>query len=219
MATLAPPPPRSERSARNGVDFLRDLGDVPWERILFDPPPGTVTADYYSAIDGRVGEMLVELVDGTLVANALGFWESVIGCNLMVPLWHAVKQRKLGFVIGAAGAVRLANGNGRMPDVAVYLRSDLPNGKLPKERVPQIPPRLTVQILKEDNTAAEIDKKLLEFFASGCRLAYVIDPKARTARRYTSPDDFNTIEVDGVLDGGDVLPGFELALATLFEEE
>jgi Uma2 family endonuclease len=106
-----------------------------------------------------------------------------------------------------------------MPDVAVYLKADYPDGKRPTDKVPQIPPRLAVEVLSRDNTPQEIDKKLREFFASGCRLAYVIDPRARTARRHTSPDEFTTLDDKADLDGGDVLPGFAVNLAGILDED
>ncbi len=227
MATLAPPPPPPPSTSaeparthvRNGREFLRSLGDVPIERVLFDPPPGTVTGEFYEKIDGRVHGALVELVDGTLVEKPMGMNESRIASVLIIHVGGHVLQHRLGFVAGEAGTVKMSGGNCRMPDVAVYLRSDYPGGKRPTQKVPQIPPRLAVEVLSEDNTAAEIDKKLAEFFASGCRLAYVIDPKTRTARRYTSTADSTAIDPDGTLDGGDVVPGFAVSLASLFDEE
>lgn len=218
----APPnaaPPEDRPRARNGAEFMASLGNVPLHRVIFNPPPGTVTGTYYDAIDGRVEGRLVELVNGTLVEKIMGINESRIASNLIVELGGHVRREKLGFVAGEAGTVRMIGGNRRMPDVAVYLRSDYPGGERPKEKVPQLPPRLAVEVLSEGNTADEIDIKLREFFASGCRLAYVIDPATRTARRYTSADSFTEVAADGTLDGGDVLPGFAVKLAALFEEE
>jgi hypothetical protein len=61
--------------------------------------------------------------------------------------------------------------------------------------------------------------KLAEFFASGCRLAYVIDPRTRTAQRHTAANESTTVPAEGELDGGEVLPGFAVKLADLFEDE
>ena len=131
-----------------------------------------------------------------------------------------VRRRKLGFVTGEQGPVRMTEGNRREPDLTVFLAADYPGGVRPdREKVSTLPPRLIVEVLSEDNTPAEIDKKLRELFASGCRLAYVIDPRARTARRHASPDDFAVIAVDGTLDGGDVLPDFAVTLADVLDDD
>ena len=48
------------------------------------------------------------------------------------------------------------------------------------------------------------------------RLVWYVDPKARTVRVYTARRDFKTLTIDDELDGGDVLPGFRLAIAEWF---
>ncbi|MEM7808510.1 MAG: Uma2 family endonuclease [Planctomycetota bacterium] len=226
MTTAAPPQRQhvssvtpTPRRVRWGDDFLATLGNVPIERVVFDPPPNTVTGEYYDAIDGRVDGILVELVGRTLVRKPMGMDESRIGMNFGIAVGPHVRKHKLGFVAGADGTVRMSQGNRRMPDVAVYLKADYPDGKRPTQKVPSLPPRLTVEVLSEDNTAAEIDMKLHEYFASGCLLAYVIDPKTKTARRHTSAREFTEIAADGELDGGDVLPGWSVPFAELFDEE
>ena len=148
----------------------------------------------------------------------LGNEESRIGGNFFGFVWTFVRNAKAGFVTMADGLVKMTGGNRRQPDVAVYLKADYPDGVRPTDKATPLPPRLTVEVLSEDNTPAEIDMKLREFFASGCRLAYVIDPKQQTARRHTSGDDFTIIELDGQLDGGDVLPGFEVKLSELLDD-
>jgi hypothetical protein len=66
---------------RNGAEWMAALGDVPLERIIFDPPPGTATeADL---LDKLEDDQLCELVDGTLVEKALGLFESVLAALLI----------------------------------------------------------------------------------------------------------------------------------------
>jgi len=47
-------------------------------------------------------------------------------------------------------------------------------------------------------------------------LVWYIDPATRSARVYTSPSAVTVVEQDGLLDGGSVLPGFQLSLRELF---
>lgn len=61
--STAPPPPAFDTVA----DLLHQLGDIPPERVLWDPIPGTATeADVIRHVDGEP-KRLVELIDGTLV--------------------------------------------------------------------------------------------------------------------------------------------------------
>src|SRR5262249_37738984 len=94
----------------------------------------------------------------------------------------------------------------------------VPKGQAAEARVWQTAPDLAVEVLSESNTSAEIDRKLRELFFAGCRLAWVIDPRARSAAVYTAPDEVTRIDESGTLDGGKVLPGFRLPLAELFAE-
>ena len=221
-ATAPPPAPAKVSSLPdprfNGRDFFASLGDVPIERVLFYPPPGTVNGAYHEAIDGRVDGVLVELVNRTLVEKPMGQEESILGVSLLLPVATFVKQHKLGHVAMADGIAKMSGGNRRQPDIAVYLKADYPGGVRPKENATSLPPRLVVEIISEGNTEAEMAMKLVEYFASGCRLAYLVYPETKTARRYTSPTQVTDIAADGTLDGGDVLPGFTVELASIFEE-
>jgi Uma2 family endonuclease len=55
--------------------------------------------------------------------------------------------------------------------------------------------------------------------AAGVRLAWEIDPRARTVAIYVSPEPpAAVLTAADTLDGGAVLPGFALPLANLFAE-
>ena len=106
----------------------------------------------------------------------------------------------------------------RAPDVAFLSRARFPGGKRPKGPIAPIAPDLAVEVLSKSNTKAEIARKLREYFASGTRLAWIVDPKTKSVRVHTSPTGSTRLDLAtrGVLDGGDVLPGFRLPLADLF---
>jgi Uma2 family endonuclease len=63
-----------------------------------------------------------------------------------------------------------------------------------------------------------MDDKLANYFRAGVRAVWYIDPATRSARVYSSLLDVQEISPDGVLDGGDVLPGLRLSLKALFAE-
>ena len=66
-------------------------------------------------------------------------------------------------------------------------------------------------------TKAEIARKLKEYFAAGSKLAWIVEPKPQTVRVHTAPEDFVVLGQDGWLDGGNVLPGFRLAVRDVFD--
>ena len=199
------------------ADWLHDLGDIPLERIIMDPWPGTATEKDLLVFAER-DKRLCELVDGTLVEKPVGYLESLIAGWLITELNNFIGPRNLGFVSGEAGMIRMISGRVRLPDVAFVSVKDLPGGKLPLDPIPSLPPTLAVEVLSETNTKAEIRQKLKEYFESGTKLAWIIDPATRTIAVFEqfSEEPSRVLHQDDVLDGGLVLPGFSLDVSRLF---
>ena len=220
---LAPPPPaatpvprRAAASRRylNGRDFLAALGDVPIERVMFDPPPGTATErDLLHYVDGDE-KCLCELVNGTLVEKPVGLWEGRIGMRLGSKMENWAEENDAGAVSGADSTLRMDGGNIRLPDVCFISIDRLPKTLAP---VPSVGPDVAVEILSESNTRREMTDKLAEYFASGTRLAWYVDPPTRTVAVYRDAGDpVRVLTEADALDGEDVMPGFTLPVADLF---
>jgi Uma2 family endonuclease len=79
-------------------------------------------------------------------------------------------------------------------------------------------PNLAIEVLSENNTRAEIDERLKDFFGSGTRLAWIVDPDQQRVEVCHSPTRRQLIGSGGLLDGEDLLPGFQYAIADLFKE-
>lgn len=207
--TLVPPPARFD----NGDEWLRALGGVPLERVIFDPWPGTATeADLLMFVERD--KRLCELIDGTLVEKPVGIWEGMIAAYLITALNQFVLPRNLGGVFGADSTMRMKSGRVWLPDVAFVTLARLPKTRDP---IPTLGPDLAVEVLSESNTPREIAQKLREYFESGTRLAWVIDPVPRTIAVCHGPGEpAAVIEESGSLDGEPVLPGFTMPVADLF---
>jgi Uma2 family endonuclease len=195
---------------QSAEEWLRGLGDVPPHRIRMIPYPGTATeAD---AVRVSKTECLCELVDGTLVEKAMGVPESFLASILISMLWPTVRQSRLGVVCGTDGMFRMIHGNIRELDVSFTRRERLPN---PMPQIGGWCPDLCIEVLSPANTRSEMALKRSEYFPSGCRLVWEIDPRSRTAMAYTADDAGSQVDT---LDGGSVVPGFTLSLAQLFAE-
>src|SRR5947207_3710833 len=108
MSTVSaiPSKPPPARKYQNAAEWLHAVGDVPLERVVMDPPPGTATeADLLRMVEA--GDRLVELVDGTLVEKPVGFDESVIAGIIVMALNSFVLPRKLGAVTTADATMRM----------------------------------------------------------------------------------------------------------------
>ena len=198
--------------------LLVNLGGVSPDRVRLYPAPGTATV-------GDVVRLLnlykrkFELIDGTLVEKIMGAKESFVALELVFALkiWNA-ENGNLGMVLGADGPVKLMDKLVRMPDVSFTNWDHVPERRVPDEPVPELAPDLAAEVISEGNTREEMDRKLKEYFLSEVALVWFIDPRKRTVRVYTSPDDVTELSETDTLDGGDVLPGFEVGVGQLFEQ-
>ena len=212
MATVAPPPP----APRTVADLMKQLGDIPADRIRLHPPPGTATEADALAVLEHEG-FICELIDGVLVEKAMGYQESRVAGVLLTYINIFLFQDNRGAAAGADGILKLTTGLLRIPDVSFVSWDRLPGRAVPPEPVPRLPLDLAVEVISKGNTKKEMRRKLREYFDSGTRLVWFIYPKTREALVYTSPTEFRRLAEDQSLDGGDVLPGFTLPLRELFD--
>ncbi|HYH64982.1 MAG TPA: Uma2 family endonuclease [Urbifossiella sp.] len=212
-AKPAPSAARTTKPPASMAEFVARLGGIPMERIRMTPPPGTATEADLDTPETA----LCELIDGTLVEKAMGTEESFIGSRLMALIAAHVDVEGLGgAVLGGDGYIRLGPGMVRIPDVTYIPWESFPDGELPDEPFWTVAPGLVVEVLSPSNRPKEIDRKIAEVFAAGCKLVWVIDPPTKAAKVYTSAKRFKQLDETGTLDGGKVLPGFALPLADLF---
>jgi Uma2 family endonuclease len=203
----------------NLAELLESLGNVPLERIRLRPPPGTATeADVLAAMEAP-RKRLCELIDGVLVEKPMGFRESRLAIVLGRFLDLFVTSLNLGMVTAPDGTVRLWTGRVRIPDLAFFSWDQLPGRSMPKDPIPTLAPDLAIEILSRTNTRAEMRLKRQDYFRTGVRLVWEIDPEDRTVTIYTSAETPERVLIEAdVLNGDPVLPGFTLPLRDLFAE-
>ena len=215
MATSVSSSTSVARSEWTLADVVEHLGGLPLERIRAFPPPGTATEQDVLESKSRFNR-ICELVDGVLVEKTMGTYESMLAVILIGYLEAHLRQHDLGLVLEGSGPLKILPTQVRVPDVSVILWERLPGGKLPEEPIWALAPDLAVEVLSRGNTQKEMRQKLRDYFLSGVRLVWYIDPETRTAEIFTAPEERSVIDEQGVLDAGDVLPGFQISLGELF---
>lgn len=193
----------------NVADLLMRLA-VPPERILLDPWPGEATEE------DVIRHKMCELVDGTLVEKAMGYYESRLGGVLISFLDRYLEKHDVGIYLESSGMIRVTEAQIRLPDVSFFLWEHFPGRKLPLGQILDIVPDLAVEILSPTNTAKEMARKRTEYFAGGAKLVWEVDPAKRTAEVFTAPDVSTALDENGTLDGGAVLPDFTLPIRDWF---
>lgn len=220
-------PAASDPEALTLADLLERFGPIPAHRIRTFPPPGTATEEDLLVVNER-GQGLCELVDGVLVEKAMGYFESRLAAVLVYFLESFLDTSDLGVVLGADAASRFARGLVRVPDVSFVSWGRLARRRIPEEPIPDLVPDLVVEVVSRTNTPDEMRLKRRDYFRCGVRLVWEAYPASRSVRVYRSAGPpaagegvvgevvADVVGEAGVLDGGDVLPGFRLAVRDWF---
>lgn len=203
---------------RTVADLWDRLGNVPLDRIRMEPTPGTATIrDLEVLARSRRGRALCELVAGTLVEKAMGNVESMLAAWLIGSVVEYLNSNPIGQITGADGGYSTVDDQLRLPDFAFTTTDRARDALAEGSAYWSIAPDLAVEIISEGNTRKEMDDKLREYFEAGVRLVWYVEPRKRTVRVFTSPDEVRELTETDTLDGGDVLPGFELSIQEWFQ--
>jgi Uma2 family endonuclease len=201
---------------QNFAELQAALGNIPAWRIRLVPPPGQATEEDLLAVEAHEGR-LCELVDGTLVEKDMATFQSRLAATLIYFIELFLEDHDLGTTLAPDGFLRLFPGCVRAPDVSFISWRRMPTGEFPTDAIAALAPDLAVEILSINNTEAEIARKLREYFQSGCKLVWIVDPDPKTVRVYTSPRKSVLLVEEDTLEGGRVLPGFSLSIRKWFE--
>lgn len=164
--------------------------------------------------------MRLDVIDGEVFALAPAGWiHGNLAMALGAHLFRFAREHSLGQVTAAETGYMLAPGTLLGPDVGFIAASRIP-AQPPEGYVP-FAPDLAVEIISPGNTASEMGRKIEKYIRHGTRLVWVVDPEAQRVDVYRPAEGQSArvefIDIDGMLDGGDVLPGFSLPLKDLFD--
>lgn len=102
-----------------------------------------------------------------------------------------------------------------IPDLA-FVRTDRVPPENEQTGLAKVVPDLAIEVLSPDNTAQEMDEKIQIYLRAGVRLVWIVNPKRRSVTVYAADGTVRSVLPGGVLDGGDVLPGFALPVDRIF---
>jgi Uma2 family endonuclease len=180
--------------------------------VILDQMPETVVPD----------DVLYEVVNGQIVElPPMGAFEVDIATMLSSSLCSYAATHKMGraetemmFILDAAKGLK------RRPDIAVVTYGRWPRKRrVPRAEAWNVVPDLAVEVVSPSNTANEILAKIHEYFQAGCKRVWVVYPLQEQIYVYQSPSQLRILNRQDELDGEDILPGFRLPLATLFEAD
>jgi len=157
------------------------------------------------------GQLVVREPAGGAHAGVLFELSVAIGVYLRIP--HAAAGRVL---VGDPG-VWLAHDPDtvRAPDLAFVSHERLSGGVIP-EGFLTVVPDLAVEIRSPTDRTGALLQKVGQWLEAGATAVWVIDPPRRSAQCYERDGTIILLGEHDTIDGGAVLPGLRIPLATLW---
>jgi len=187
---------------------------IPAESMTPVPPPTAIAPIIPD-------DMLYEVVDGQVVEKKMSARETEIASILVGMLTPYLRTNRLGKVVGEMlFRINPENDLRRRPDVAFVSHARWPfNRRVPNVPVWDMVPDLAIEVVSPSNSASTILRKVHDYFKAGVARVWVVYPEQTEVYIYSTPQQVQVVGIGQELDGGDLLPGFRLPVAVLFEDE
>jgi Uma2 family endonuclease len=179
---------------------------------VLTPMPKLVDDDFpsdslYEIIDGVKVEMPPMSADSSAAGSDLATILTIWG--LANNVGKAYGEMLFRFAPGAT--------KNRRPDVAFVSFTKWARGvRPPQTNAWDILPDVCVEVVSPNDNADEVETKVEEYLAAGVPMVWVVYPRHERVYVYDSPTQIRRFRKADTVDGGAVLPGFQLPLAELF---
>ncbi len=155
----------------------------------------------------EVHEGLYELINGEIVEKLVTEEHGIIVVNIATEIRMYLKKNPIGRVaVEARYRPKDENYNDRLPDISVRIT----NAPVVKKGAVEGMPDLAVEVKSPTDTLKLMREKATYYIANGCRMVWLVYPDKEMAEIYHKEADIEILFADDVINGGDVLPEFEL---------
>lgn len=163
-------------------------------------------------------ECRYELVEGELIRMApTGGEHGEIMSEFARHISNHVAETKAGRTyVGDTGFILARNPDVvRAPDVA-FVRTDRLPPKEERRAFLALAPDLAVEIVSPSDSSSDVNDKVMHYLDAGVQLVWLVHPSSKSVSVYTPDRTARILSEDDALDGGDILPGFQLRVADIF---
>jgi Uma2 family endonuclease len=156
-------------------------------------------------------DRLFEYIGGEVVEVPSNPYSSQIAARFLIELGIFLKGQDLGHVTGEAGGYQVS-GERYAPDVAFIRKERQP--QLVKSGYNPLPPDLAVEVFSPTDSEKKLSIKISNYLAAGT-MVVVIYPDEREIAVHRPGQPVILLGPDDTFDGGDVLPGFTVAVKAI----
>jgi Uma2 family endonuclease len=159
-----------------------------------------------------------ELVKGIIrKMPPAGFEHGVRAVKIVRYLDVHTEKHKLGYVCGAETGFKISQDPDTVlaPDAAFVSQNSIDEQGIPKGYWVGAPD-LAVEIISPNDTYTEVAEKADQWLSAGCKMVWVINPRRETVEVYRSNEDITVLRGDDILEGKEVIEGFQCRVEDLF---
>lgn len=165
-------------------------------------------------------DSLYEVIDGVMVEKPMSKLSGRIATKLTIQVGHFAESNHFGR-LATEVLFKLTPTARRTwrPDVAFISYERWPKNKTLTPDDPwEVVPELMIEVLSPTNIDGETRERLRAYFAAGVRSVWLVYPMTKEVYLYDSPTSVRILQSSDEIDGGSVLPGLKVPLASLFED-
>lgn len=168
----------------------------------------------FELINGQL--YIDELIEGKMPPPS--YLHALVISLLVEVLMEYLLKHRVGRLFTDNTGYDLPDGSTLIPDLSVVASDRL----LPvvAKGNQYIAPDLAIEVVSPSNTPDKLAQKVQLYLDSGVRLVWVIYPTTQMISVYTPQSDgtaiYQHLSLDGMLTGGDVLPGFTAEIRKIF---
>jgi Uma2 family endonuclease len=157
-----------------------------------------------------------ELLEGDLIMSPVHENHGAVCIEITLLIGVFVHRRKLGQVYDSSTGFRLTGNLVLSPDVSFVSNARLKTIRVSPDKFLAGAPDLVVEVLSPSDRMTQISRKLEHYFEHGARLAWLVNLRKQQVHIYTADSIEALTDLDDILTGGAVLPGFKCKLRQIF---
>lgn len=180
------------------------------------PPLGLMTEEEF--LEQHGGDLGVDFVNGQMEIQSMPGGKHGRAClKLAIAIETFAEIHGLGRACTNDSFVRIASGALRGADVAFLSHEqwpadrEIPDGPLP------VSPVLVGEVKSPSDSWTKVIGKVLEYLDAGVKVVVVLDASSKSATLYRSDAPQEIFRIADTLTIPDVLPGFSVPVASLFQ--
>ena len=185
--------------------------------IQSKPKPALITAEEFMQMDseGVKGELIRGVICETMSA---GGEHGEVAANIIRHLGNHVSPRRLGRVAGTDAGVLLerAPDTVREPDVMYISAARMPLAVRVRTYY-EVIPNIAVEVKSPTDSRRETHDKARMWHSHAVPLVWAAYPETRTIDVHRADGSIITLTDADTLDGGEILPGFSVAVSEIFD--